>query len=141
MKLGASASATLGVARIRSTCSCTAPTMLVDGELRCGRCGAGLTADVPSEDGDVVRTDDAKLPRGWSRRRLREVAPQIPGARREGGRSGRGVVWIVPRRAFLALLASKPKAKAVQTLALSSDEALAEAALHESGVRFTRRAG
>lgn len=47
-------------------------------------------------------TREGHLPPGRSRRWLREHAPRIPGAVREGGKRGRGVIWRVSADAYLA---------------------------------------
>lgn len=77
----------------------------------------------------------AALPPGRSRRWLRDHARHIPGARREGGRAGRGVIWTVSRVDYEAWAM---RTWATPAAADESDDAIAERALAASATRSTR---
>lgn len=77
----------------------------------------------------------APLPPGRSRRWLRDHARHIPGARREGGRAGRGVIWTVSRSDYDAWAT---RSWAPPATADESDDAIAERALAATATRSTR---
>lgn len=88
---------------LRASCRCTAPTMVRDGVLVCGACGAAIEV---APAGDVVTDYGSRPPLppiphrsyDWTRRNAR----RIPGHRREGGNRGRGVTWVIPHTAYIA---------------------------------------
>lgn len=114
---------------LRASCTCTSVVMIRAGVASCATCSAPISADPCAE----YRTRGGSLPAGRTARWLREHAPKIAGARREGT-NGRSVVWIIPAAAYAAYVSPEQ----TKPTAARSDVELADEII-TTNARATRR--
>lgn len=129
---------------IRATCTHIGAVVVLAAEgLRCAKCDAPVAFAVTPPTADVYSTRGGPLPPGRSRRWLRDHAREIEGARRVGGRRGRGVEWLVPRVAYERWLdaRSKPAADEQKTAPAGAEVVDLDAWINNAGYRTTRAAG
>lgn len=78
-------------------------------------------------------------PPGRSPSWCKKTLPKIPGAKKEGGKRGRGVRWTISREAYEAWIESRRRAKPSTTPETTDviDDATTEKWISEAGFRLT----